>query len=64
MAKQLIDALGGIRPVADALGTSPGAVANWRLRNTIPWKHRHGVARIAANLGVSLPDGFWSAEAA
>lgn len=60
MIKQLIDALGGIKVVADALDTSNGAVANWRLRNSVPWRHRHALASLAAKHAVQLPENFWS----
>jgi len=59
----LLDKLGGNKAVADALKTSPGAVANWRLPNrAIPWKHRPTLARIAAERGVTLPGDFWAVQ--
>ena len=65
MTKELIDQLGGIKAVAAALETTPSAVANWRLAGReIPWKRRHAIARLAAELGVSLPADFWGEQAA
>jgi len=58
MANHLIDALGGNKVVAEALGLSPNVVHNWRTRE-IPWKRRHIIARLAAERGVSLPESFW-----
>lgn len=60
MTKQLIDQLGGIKPVAEYLNVDRSAVGNWRLKGRqIPWKHRMGIARLAAERGVDLPSGFW-----
>ncbi len=64
MPDNLIDKLGGNKAVATLLGTSPGAVANWRLRKTIPWKYRPSLARIAGERAIPLPENFWSDEAA
>ena len=63
-ADQLIEALGGTRPVAEALGVAPNVVHNWRTRDTVPWRRRHAVARIAAERGVALPSDFWAEDAA
>lgn len=60
MVDELIDKLGGVRTVAEAVNSTPGAVANWRLRKTIPWRHRHVIARVAAERGIALPDSFWA----
>lgn len=61
MSKELIDALGGVKAVAEQLNTSPGAVANWRLpERSIPWRWRPALAELAAKCGVSLPAGFLS----
>jgi hypothetical protein len=57
--KELIDKLGGVKAVADALQTSPGAVANWRLpARSIPWRWRFALANLAGAKGVPLPAGF------
>lgn len=64
MISALIKDLGGIRKVAAETGSTRGAVANWSHRNTVPWKYRHAVARMAAKLAVQLPDNFWNEEAA
>ena len=62
MQRDLIDALGGIPAVAQALGVGRSAVSNWRLKGRqIPWKHRPALARMAAERAVALPDGFWGA---
>lgn len=64
MWKQLIDDLGGIKPVADALGVDKSAVGNWRLSGrNIPWKHRPAIARLAAERAVNLPANFWGVAA-
>ena len=60
MSKQLIEQLGGVKAVALTIGTSEGSVFNWRLRDTIPWRHRHAIARMAAERAVDLPDNFWA----
>jgi len=65
MANQIIDALGGTKALAEALGVSANVVGNWRLPDRgIPWKRRHAIARLAAERGVRLPDDFWNEEAA
>lgn len=61
---EIIKTLGGVKAVADVTGASPSAVANWQMRRTIPWKHRPTIARVAAERGLDLPDGFWSEKAA
>ena len=59
MSKELIDALGGVKAVAEALNTSPGSVANWRLAGrSIPWRWRFALAAVAGAKGVTLPAGF------
>lgn len=61
MSTDLITALGGPNSVAEALGVKPNVVANWRLEGrSIPWKRRHVLARIAAERGIPLPEGFWA----
>lgn len=63
MEKQLIDALGGIRAVSEALQVDRSAVSNWRLEGRrIPWKHKPAIARLAADRAVSLPSNFWNAQ--
>lgn len=65
MENDLIEALGGNKAVAEALGTAPNVVANWRQpERTIPWKRRHAIARLAAQQGVPLPVDFWTENAA
>ena len=60
MAKELIKSLGGAKAVAEALNVSPSAVANWMMPDRdVPWRHRHAVARVAAQQGVTLPENFW-----
>lgn len=64
MSTHFLDALGGNKELAEALGVSPNAVSNWRLPDRdIPWRHRHILARMAAERGVSLPEDFWGAAA-
>lgn len=60
MAAKIIEALGGNRAVAEALGVAPNVVANWHRRN-IPWPRRQAIARLAAERGVVLPANFWEA---
>lgn len=65
MAKELIQALGGSKQVAEALNLRHGAVRNWLLADrSIPWKYRPTLARIAAERAVPLPEDFWEAKAA
>lgn len=65
MESELIGALGGNKAVAEALGIAPNVVANWQHDGrSIPWKRRHAIARIAAERGVPLPEGFWADTAA
>lgn len=62
--KQLIDDLGGIKAVSEALGVDRSAVGNWRLEGrSIPWKHRPAIARLAAEKAVNLPLDFWGRAA-
>lgn len=62
MDSDIITLLGGKQAVAEALGVSAGAVANWKLETrSIPWKHRPKLARIADERGVSLPPEFLGA---
>lgn len=62
MASEVIDALGGNKAVAEALGVAPNVVANWRLPDRdIPWKRRHVIAELAAAQSVKLPKDFWAA---
>ena len=64
MDKELIDTLGGIKAVAQALSVDPSAVSNWRLKGRrIPWKHRPAIARLAAEKAVNLPADFWGIAA-
>jgi hypothetical protein len=62
MAHDLITDLGGTKAVADALGVNSNVVANWRARG-IPWRRRHAIARLAAQLGKPLPQSFWETAA-
>lgn len=62
MGNDIITELGGTKLVADALGVQTNVVANWRVRG-IPWKRRHAVARLAADLGKPLPSSFWEVAA-
>jgi len=64
MEHQLIDELGGVKAVAEALGLNSNVVANWKLEGrSIPWKRRHAIARLAADRGVALPGDFWGIAA-
>lgn len=64
MAENIIEALGGNKAVADALGVAPNVVANWRLEGRdIPWKRRHAIAELARARGVDLPGDFFGAAA-
>lgn len=46
--------------MADDLNVSVGSVRNWMLPGRgVAWKYRPAVARLAADLGVTLPDDFW-----
>lgn len=65
METEIISALGGNKAVAEALGIGLNVVANWQHEGrTIPWKRRHAIARLAADRGVPLPEGFWAEKAA
>lgn len=65
MSKQLIQDLGGAKKLAAALETTHGAVRNWQLDGrAVPWKYRPAVARMAAERGIPLPEGFWEVRAA
>ena len=59
-----IDELGGPKVVAELLGKNAGAVAMWRTRNSIPWRYRPALAKVAAERGLSLPEDFWGEAAA
>jgi hypothetical protein len=60
MSRQLIEALGGSKQVANDLDCSAGAVRNWMLEGrSIPWRFRPAIAKIAAERAVSLPEDFW-----
>ncbi|RPI59353.1 MAG: hypothetical protein EHM48_09030 [Planctomycetaceae bacterium] len=63
MTKQLIDDLGGIKAVSEALGVDRSAVGNWRLKGrSIPWRWRPAIARLAADKAVNLPADFWGTK--
>ena len=53
----LITRLGGAKYVSERTGASKTAVCNWR-HNGIPWRLRTGIAALANELGVELPDDF------
>lgn len=61
---ELISKLGSNKDVASQLNVKPGAVAMWRSRDTIPWKFRPVIARIAAERAIPLPENFWEGAAA
>lgn len=64
MSTHFLDDLGGNKELAEALGVSSNAVSNWRSpERDIPWRHRHVIARMAAERGVELPKGFWGEAA-
>lgn len=58
MAKDIIQDLGGPSKVAEALSVAPNVVSNWKKRGNIPLAERFRVAKLAADCGVKLPDGF------
>ena len=63
LEKELIDNLGGIGAVAEALKVDRSAVGNWRLAGrSIPWKHKPAIARLAAEKAVNLPANFWGPQ--
>lgn len=65
MLKAFIGELGGTKRVAEELGVKHGAVRMWLTPGrSVPWKHRHALARLAADRAVQLPEGYWQAEAA
>ncbi len=54
---ELIDALGGVTAVANALKVQTNVVGNWRQRE-VPWRWRHTVAKLAKRKNIDLPDEF------
>lgn len=52
--EKLIDAFGGVRPMARAIGRAPATVHGWRKRATVPDHEKVRVWRTAGSLGVDL----------
>ena len=53
----IIDAFGGLRPMARKLGVTHQIIYDWRKRGVIPGKRQKQVLALAAELGVEL-DSF------
>ena len=53
----IIDAFGGLRPMARKLGVTHQTIYDWRKRGVIPGKRQQQVSDLAAELGVEL-DSF------
>jgi len=58
MQTDIIKNLGGPSKVAEALSVAPNVVSNWKKRGNIPLAERFRIAKLAADSGVTLPDGF------
>lgn len=51
---EIIERLGGIRPVAKRLGKPHTTVQGWSERSSIPMEHWPGLVQVAVELGKSL----------
>lgn len=57
-AQQLIEKLGGIRPLAKRLGLTPSTVQGWKQRDSIPDNRLKDVLEIAEQEGVDIYEAF------
>ena len=57
---RIVDAFGGVRPMARLLGRSSSTVGSWKDRGTIPDSEKPAVlaAGVAAGLGLTPADFF------
>lgn len=56
---RIIDAFGGIRPMAAAIGKPPSTVQSWKVRRSIPDEHKKLVWEKAQSADVELsPSDF------
>lgn len=56
---QVLDALGGVRPVANMFGESYNTVYNWKLRQKFPAKTRDFFAAELASKRFVAPRELW-----
>lgn len=56
----IVEAFGGVRPMAGAVGRSASTVMSWKARGSIPDSHKPDILAIARglNLGLSEADFF------
>jgi hypothetical protein len=59
-ATQVIDALGGNRPVADLLGVTPAAVSNWRHFGVFPAYTYVVLSEIIRSQDYVVSDRLWA----
>jgi hypothetical protein len=56
----IIDAFGGVRPMAKATAKPASTVKSWKERGSIPDVHKPQVLRVAVSLGIDLrPEHFF-----
>ena len=61
---KIVDAFGGVRPMATALKTPASTVMSWKVRGSIPDEHKRGVMAAANARGIQLqPADFFPSEA-
>jgi hypothetical protein len=58
-ASEIIDALGGNRPVADLTLSKPNAVSNWRNFGTFPPKTYFAITEALRAIGKTAPVTLW-----
>lgn len=62
MVDELIEAFGGLTPMARAIGSPPNTVHHWKVKGRVPhWRHA-SIREAALREGVALPDSFPAAE--
>jgi len=50
----LIEAFGGVRPMAAATGDSPSTVMSWKVRGCIPDSHKARILETGVRRGIQL----------
>lgn len=56
---RIIEAFGGIRPMATTIGKQPSTVQSWKVRGSIPDEHKSLIWDRAREVGITLkPEHF------
>ena len=57
----LLERLGGVREISRGIGVNPGTVSRWAKRGAIPVGNHKRLLAFAAEKGVEVSAGDWSA---